>query len=198
MDWYDTIFELIDMRSFSNLWFWIVLAVMWSTASHWSMGVPYDLVVRARRVRGQVESDLLDLVRINTNRLLYIVEMSGTILFAFGCFAFTGLGDAWVLLRTGVCPGSISAAVSMMLVMCVNIFHARRLRRNEPDAGTRGKDTAAVPALHPDHRHDLGTGHRALGHVSEHFDRRSGIAQSERRGDEGSEPRYSRRRPRRV
>jgi len=40
--WYETIFELIDMRSFSNLWYWIVLSVLWSTMSHWVLGVPFD------------------------------------------------------------------------------------------------------------------------------------------------------------
>ena len=47
LDWYQSIFELIDMRSFSNLWYWIALAVMWSTASHWVLGVPWDMVIRA-------------------------------------------------------------------------------------------------------------------------------------------------------
>ena len=28
MDWLSSVFELIDMRSFSNLWFWIALAVL--------------------------------------------------------------------------------------------------------------------------------------------------------------------------
>ncbi len=32
MDWYATVFELIDMRSFSNLWYWIALAVVWYAA----------------------------------------------------------------------------------------------------------------------------------------------------------------------
>ncbi|MEC7670546.1 MAG: component of SufBCD complex, partial [Pseudomonadota bacterium] len=27
MDWHQTVYELIDFRSFSNLWFWIGLAV---------------------------------------------------------------------------------------------------------------------------------------------------------------------------
>ena len=49
MDAFRAIFELIDMRSFSSLWFWILLAVTWSTASHWVIGVPYDLIQRARR-----------------------------------------------------------------------------------------------------------------------------------------------------
>ncbi|MFC6638067.1 component of SufBCD complex [Sulfitobacter sp. JBTF-M27] len=92
MDWYQTLFELIDMRSFSNLWFWIVLAVVWSTASHWVLGVPYDMVLRAKRQGGQAEVDLEDMVRINVNRLLYIGQVSGLWLAGFACFFLTLLG----------------------------------------------------------------------------------------------------------
>ncbi len=91
MDLYSSIFELIDMRSFSNLWFWIALAVMWSTASHWVLGVPYDMVLRARRNGGQTEQDLEDLVRINTNRLLFIARVSGLWILGLACFLLTGL-----------------------------------------------------------------------------------------------------------
>lgn len=91
MNIYNDIFELIDMRSFSNLWFWIALAVMWSSASHWVLGVPYDMVTRARRQGGQSEQDLEDLVRINTNRLLYIARMSGLWILALSCFLLTML-----------------------------------------------------------------------------------------------------------
>ncbi|MEM7520260.1 MAG: component of SufBCD complex [Pseudomonadota bacterium] len=91
MDWYKVLFELIDMRSFSNLWFWIALAVVWSTASHWVLGVPYDMVVRARRQGEQAEVDLEDMVRINVNRLLYIGQVSGLWLAGFACFFLTML-----------------------------------------------------------------------------------------------------------
>ncbi len=92
MNWYESVFTLIDMRSFSNLWFWIALAVVWSTASHWVLGVPWDMVVRARREGGQFEVDLEDIVRINTNRLLYIARVSGLWLLGFVCFFLTLLG----------------------------------------------------------------------------------------------------------
>jgi hypothetical protein len=53
LGWYSNVFEVIDMRSFSSLWYWIALAVMWSSASHYVLGVPFDLVQRARRRGGQ-------------------------------------------------------------------------------------------------------------------------------------------------
>jgi len=83
MDWYSTIFELIDMRSFSNLWYWIALAVVWSASSHRVIGVPYDMIQRAGRHGGAAEQDLEDMVRINCNRLLYIAGVSGLWLLGF-------------------------------------------------------------------------------------------------------------------
>lgn len=65
------------MRSFSNLWYWISLAVLWSTASHWVLGVPYDLVHRAGRHGGQAQDDLEAIVRVNCNRMMSVSERSG-------------------------------------------------------------------------------------------------------------------------
>lgn len=89
MDWYTSIFEVIDMRSFSNLWFWIALAVFWSSASHWVLGVPYDMVLRARRAGGQAEADLEAITRVNVNRLLYIGRVSGVWIVASSCFVLS-------------------------------------------------------------------------------------------------------------
>lgn len=87
-----TIFELIDMRSFSNLWYWIALAVTWSSAAHWILGVPYDLVLRARRKGGQTAEDLVTMVRINVARLLYIGREGGLVLSVFVSFILSGMG----------------------------------------------------------------------------------------------------------
>lgn len=91
VDWYKTVFDLIDLRSFSNLWFWIALAVMWSTTSHWVLGVPFDMVARARKNGGQAAQDLHDLVGINARRLLFIARVSGLWLIGIAAFVLTVL-----------------------------------------------------------------------------------------------------------
>ncbi|WP_246040459.1 component of SufBCD complex [Roseovarius arcticus] len=90
VDWYSTVFELIDMRSFSNLWFWIALAVMWSSTSHYVLGVPWDMVVRARKGGGQAMEDVGTLAAINTRRVLYISRESGLLLTGVIFFLLTG------------------------------------------------------------------------------------------------------------
>lgn len=131
MDIYSSIFELIDMRSFSNLWFWIVLAVLWSSISHWTLGVPYDLVVRARRVGGQSERDLLDIVRINVNRLLYVIEMSGLVILALGCFLFTGLATLGFFYEVEFAQAVFLLLFPLCFVGAINIATAHKLRRHE-------------------------------------------------------------------
>ncbi len=91
MDWYETVFELIDMRSFSNLWYWIALAVMWSTASHWVLGVPFDMVLRAKRQGGQAEADMVAIVNVNVRRLQYIGQIAGIWIMAIGSGLLTAL-----------------------------------------------------------------------------------------------------------
>lgn len=92
LDWYGRVFELIDMRSFSNLWFWISLAVIWSTTSHWVLGVPWDMAMRAKKKAiEQNVIDFEDVVRANVNRIVYIIEESGIFLVGFVFFILTTL-----------------------------------------------------------------------------------------------------------
>ncbi|MBP0482902.1 component of SufBCD complex [Sagittula salina] len=131
MTWYGIVFEVIDMRSFSNLWFWIVLAVFWSSTSHWVLGAPFDMVARARRKGGEAAQDLEDLMRINTNRFLYIVDESGLILAALipallVCIALLGF-VYWIELAQAI----FLLLAPMTLVGVLSLYTARCIRAGE-------------------------------------------------------------------
>jgi hypothetical protein len=132
----DTVFEVIDMRSFSNLWYWIVLAVLWSSVSYWVLGVPYDLIQQARREGGQIQEDLQDLVRINTTRLLMMVERSGAIGVALLCFWVTGLGLMAFLYDVEFAQAIFLLLVPLSLVVWQSVRVSRRLVGSavDPDA----------------------------------------------------------------
>ncbi|WP_298835951.1 component of SufBCD complex [uncultured Roseobacter sp.] len=131
MDFYSSVFELIDMRSFSNLWFWIALAVMWSTASHWVLGVPFDMVLRARRHGGQSEQDLEDLVRINTNRLLFIARVSGLWLLTLGCFLLTMLGGMGFFYGLEIAQALFLLGLPMAVVALISLSTARLIQQED-------------------------------------------------------------------
>lgn len=135
MDLIDNVFELIDMRSFSNLWYWIGLAVIWSTASHWVLGVPYDMVLRARRIGGQAEADLEDMVRINVGRMLYIAQVAGPVLTAIASFVLTALLLLGFVYRVEFCQAVFLIALPMSVVGLLSLRTAGRIAA----AGERGE-----------------------------------------------------------
>jgi hypothetical protein len=77
LDFYPTILEFIELRSFANLWYWIALAAIWTQASHYALGVPADMVGRAARHGGRAMDDLEDLVRIRVQRILGLARTGG-------------------------------------------------------------------------------------------------------------------------
>ena len=128
MNWYDSVFEVIDLRSFSNLWYWIGLAVLWSSVSHWVLGIPYDGILRARR--GTPENamdDLHDLTRVNVNRILYIFDVSGTWIALFGSALVTALGIVAFYYDIEFAQAVFLLAVPMLLVGALSVRTARKI-----------------------------------------------------------------------
>jgi hypothetical protein len=128
LDWFGTLNEVINLRSFSNLWYWIVLAVMWSTASFWVMGVPYDIVQRAATQGGQAEIDLQDVVRVNVNRLTYIADVSGIWIVAFGTFFLTFLCLSGFVYGFQLAQAISLLVFPMSIVGLMSLRLARRLQ----------------------------------------------------------------------
>ena len=138
MDWYETVFELIDMRSFSNLWFWIALAVLWSSVSHWVLGVPWDMVLRARKKSSREDAvqDLEDMVRINTNRILYIVGETGLLLTGFVWFILTTLFMLGFLYGREFSQALFLLGLPMSIVWLLSVRAARTIQ----EKGLHGQD----------------------------------------------------------
>ncbi len=133
MDWTKTLFDVIDMRSFSNLWFWIALAVMWSSVSHYVLGVPFDMIQKARKLGGQAEVDLHDLVRINVNRLLYIGQVSGLVLLAFLSFVLTSLAILAFWYRVEFAQALFLLGFPLTFVGALSLSTARLIASEQPE-----------------------------------------------------------------
>jgi len=137
VSWYETVFEVIDMRSFSNLWYWIALAVLWSSVSHWVIGVPYDSIMRARRRKapGAME-DVETLVRVNVNRILYISEVSGAWIALFGSAFLTALALAAFYYRIEFATAVFLLVFPMAFVAMLSVRTARQIRDNDDKGDT--------------------------------------------------------------
>ncbi len=131
MEWYQIIFEMIDMRSFSNLWYWIALAVLWSTASHWVLGVPFDLITRARSLGGEAQQDLETMVRINVGRLLFIARTSGTWAIGFAFFLISALLMLGFYYRIEFAQALAFFVVPMAILGALSVRSARLIEAGE-------------------------------------------------------------------
>nr|WP_246849617.1 component of SufBCD complex [Rubellimicrobium arenae] len=128
-----TLLDVIDFRSFSNLWFWIMLAVVWSSATHRILGVPFDMVLRARQQGGQALADLEDLVRIQVNRILFIAEMSGLLIAATLAFGVTTLMVLAFWYGVEFAQAVVLIAVPLAAVGALSLVTARRIARQAPE-----------------------------------------------------------------
>ena len=129
---YGTIFAQIDMRSFSSLWFWIMLAVVWSMASQRVLGVPYDMIIAAHRHGGQAEQDLEDMVRINVLRRLRIADQSGLWILGVGCFVLSALLILGWGYRIELAQALFLLGLPMSLVALLSLVTAKRIRAEDP------------------------------------------------------------------
>jgi hypothetical protein len=134
VDWYQTVFDVIDLRSFSNLWYWIALAVLWSSASHWVLGVPWDIITRAHRHGGQAEADMQLLVGVNVRRLLYIARTAGLWLVGIVAFLLTALGLSGFWYGVEFAQAVFLLAAPMTVVGALSLRTAARIEAEAPDA----------------------------------------------------------------
>jgi len=131
VDFLDLVTEVIDLRSFSNLWYWIVLAILWSSLSHWTLGVPYHIVARARRGDAQADRDMRALARINGARILAVTDQSAAVLLGLAVFIATGLAVTGWLYRVEFLQALFLLMFPAMLVGGLTVLTARKLRRTE-------------------------------------------------------------------
>ncbi|WP_084657711.1 hypothetical protein [Natronohydrobacter thiooxidans] len=130
MAFLDNIFGLIDMRSFSSVWYWIVLALYWSSASQSILGAPYDLIVRVRRGDNpQNAQDLNDLVAIHVRRRLTLMRRVGHWIVAFSAAVLTTIGVLAVIYRLEFAQAVMLILLPMTIVRLMGLRLAFRVER---------------------------------------------------------------------
>lgn len=138
--WNDAIFQLIDLHTFSNVWFWLAVAVTWSTVSHWIIGVPFDMIFRARRQGGQAVTDLEMLVDINVRRLQTITDLAGIWITGFVCFALSSLATMGFYYGFELAQGFFCLCFPLTFVGMLNMRQSKRYAVNPPRGEALARD----------------------------------------------------------
>lgn len=136
MDLAKTIAEVIDTRSFSSIWYWIVLAAIWSAVSRYTLGVPYDMVVRARREQEGAIADLDALAEIHIRRMRLYMEQSGLWMAGFAAFVLTGLVLLAFYYQIELAQAVVLIFIPMTLVGYLTLHTAQKIEAE----GARGED----------------------------------------------------------
>ena len=101
--------------------------MLWSTASHWVVGVPFDMVRRAARGNEQSLEDMHVLANIHARRILFIAEETGLITTAFSFFLVTMLALLGFLYRVEFAQAILLLFLPLMLVAWVTLRAARKV-----------------------------------------------------------------------
>ncbi|WP_424990147.1 hypothetical protein [Fluviibacterium sp. S390] len=122
-----TILDLIDLRSFSSVWYWILLGVIWSRVLTYPMGIPVDMLRAARAEDPAARERLAALTEIMVSRHLAHLNGLGPILVGFWAFALTGLILLSVVYRVEFAQAILVLALPLALAAWITARGARHM-----------------------------------------------------------------------
>lgn len=126
--------ELINMRSFSNLWYWIVLALVWSSVGQRVLGAPWDMLLRARKTEDAAAmADVAQLIRIHVARKLRIMQESRLVLVGLAAFVLTSLALLAFVYAIEFAQAVFLLVFPLMLVSALSLRAARAIRAKDLD-----------------------------------------------------------------
>ena len=70
----------IRFDGFFSIWYWLITSVVWSATCHWTIGVPYDAIVRADRDPERFAEDVDLLATVNARRVAYLMSGGGFVI----------------------------------------------------------------------------------------------------------------------
>ena len=124
--------SFLDSRSFGTIWFWIVLVSLWTASTRTVLGVPAEVLIRARQARraqrpeGDEVIALLDWLSLTLPRWRLPrtegAAFLGLSLFVLTCLAILGFGY-WMEMAQAV----ILLLVPLWLMFWLRVWLAQRL-----------------------------------------------------------------------
>lgn len=129
MTWTEAVTYFIELSTFGSVWFWLAIVVSWAVACHWLIGVPFDVLVHARRGSQSHMEDLEQLVRINVRRIVWFYDVAGTGSAALVAFLVSGIALLAVGYRFEFAQGLLILVGPLLVVAAMNVRLAFELSR---------------------------------------------------------------------
>lgn len=136
LDWTEAIARLITLNTFTSVWYWLAVIVTWAIASNWLIGVPFDVLFRARKSVGQELADLEGLVDINVRRIAATNAVFGMAMTALIAFSLSVLGLLSFYYQLEMAQGLFILAAPLTIIVAMNMRLAHQLH----DTPLQGRD----------------------------------------------------------
>jgi hypothetical protein len=115
------LFQTFAAASFQSIWYWVLHVVVWTLACYRTLGVPHDMLVRARR-NPEISAKVDVLARLSSERI-------GGIQDAFGVPIAAGIGFVLAgFAALGFSTGIEAAQAAFALLLPVVIVSYSKLR----------------------------------------------------------------------
>lgn len=141
--------DLMDQRSFGSVWFWVVLLMIWAGQGRAVLGVPSDVINRARRDPTELPGlALLDWLSLALPRWR-MGGREGAALLGLGGFAITSLAILGFVYGLELAQAVTLLAVPLAILFLMRLRLARKLAPIMEGAhdGTIAPDQAVDQAL---------------------------------------------------
>lgn len=128
----------LDTRSFSSVWYWLMLTVTWTWVSRGALGIPPDLVRSLNRQGPEAADDaaalrLLDWVSLVTPRW-QLMRDDGAVLLGVASFVLSVLGGLGFLYGLELAQALLLLVGPLMLLGWLRLRLAARLRATLAEA----------------------------------------------------------------
>ncbi len=127
-----SLLDLIDLRSFSSLWYWVAVLGLWMRAIHMPLGVPVDLVRVAARDGGTAMADLEAMAEALIRRRLDMAARGGMLIVAAWAFALTALFGLGVIYGSELAQGVLLLAIPGAATHWLSLRAATRIAQASP------------------------------------------------------------------
>ncbi|WP_316013116.1 hypothetical protein [Roseobacter sp. HKCCA0434] len=121
--------EFLDFGTFSSFWYWLFLALAWSSRTHWTIGIPFDSVARAEKRGGRWAEDVDRIAAAMGARFASFGGRGGVWIAGIVTFLLSGLMTAAFLYNNELSRGILAIALPMIVAEIGDIRLALKVER---------------------------------------------------------------------
>lgn len=125
----ESIFSLLDPRSFSSLWYWIMVGLIWTNVMNRPLGVPLDMIRDAQAGDDQAASDVHALTDMSIRRRNQMLASLGYWRAAVWSFSLTVLALLAIRYRLELAQAILLVAAPLGLTAYLTDRASARITR---------------------------------------------------------------------